>query len=83
MAHWVNDLTHLCGIAGSIPGPSGTAAAVAQVKIVAQIQSLALELPYTTGAAKKGKSKEKKNDIFRQNYLSIFPDSFTWRNSYS
>ena len=53
MAHWVNDLTHLCGIAGSIPDPSGTAAAVAQVKIVAQIQYLALELPYTTGAAKK------------------------------
>ena len=63
MAHWVRNLecnsSSRCRGAGSIPGPvqqvkgSGTAAAVAQVATVAQIQSLAWEYPSAVSAAIK------------------------------
>ena len=51
VAQWVNDPAYLCGGVGWIPG-------LAQwFKDLAQIQSLAWELPYLTGVAEK----EKKN----------------------
>ena len=56
-----------CGDVGSIPSTGqwvkafGIAAALAQVSVVAQIQSLALELPYAAGAAIKLKKNFKKS----------------------
>ena len=53
---------------GSIPGPvkwvkgSGVAEAVAEVTAVAQIQSLAQELPYAVGMTIKKKKKRSSRD---------------------
>lgn len=72
MAQWVNCYgLGCCRGMGSISGTAqwvkglGIAIAAAQVAAVAQIQSLALELPYATHTAKTG---NKKRSVSKTNF---------------
>ena len=69
MAQGVNDTACLCGGTGSIPSLVQWIKGSGIVAAVAQIQSLAWELPDAVGAAEKQK-KEKKTLKIKIKYIS-------------